>query len=138
MHICSPHKTGIIGAGLLAGFHFIWALMVAIGIAQPIMDWILSLHMISLSYSVGPFNIVSAIMLLIFTGAVGYATGYLLGYLFAHCKGCMGGSCCMDDECMMPEHDHMMMEVMPAKKKAPAKKAAPKAKAKAKKKKSSR
>lgn len=117
-----------------------WAILVALGIAKPIMDWVLSLHMISLAYTVGPFDVISALMLVVFTAIVGYALGYLIGMFFPHCRDCSDGSCCFEGETAMDHNMHMMgdmMMEMPKKKTAKrkaTKKAAPKAKAKAKKK----
>ncbi len=37
----NPNKVGFVFAVVLGGFHFVWALLVLSGLAQPIYDFIL-------------------------------------------------------------------------------------------------
>ena len=82
----SANKVGLVFGGLLAIVHAIWALMVLLGLAKVLLDFIFGLHFIDLQYSVNPFSVGNALMLIIVTGVIGYLMGYVLGWLwnFAH------------------------------------------------------
>ncbi len=77
-----PHKVGLVFSGFMILFHATWAVMILIGLAQPFMDWIFNLHMITPVYQVMPFNFGSALMLLIITGIIGYIMGCAFGWLW--------------------------------------------------------
>ncbi len=72
-----PTRVGIAFGLFLGAFHLFWALLVAFGLAQPLLDFVFMLHMINPPYVVGPFNVLSTIGLIIFTSLVGYIAGYL-------------------------------------------------------------
>ncbi len=67
--------TGI----LLALAHAIWSTLIAFGLAKPFMDWVLSLHSLSMDYTVNPFDILRAAILIVLT----FVIGYILGWVFA-------------------------------------------------------
>lgn len=73
--------VGLAIGSLTAGIHLIWVILVAVGLAKPLMDFILSLHFISESYTINPFNITTALGLIIMTFAVGYAIGFVIATL---------------------------------------------------------
>jgi hypothetical protein len=73
------HRTGVAVGLFLGGWHLVWALLVASGWGQPLIDFVLWLHMIHLPYVVGPFQLLPAALLVVLTGL----SGYLLGWLFA-------------------------------------------------------
>lgn len=81
-NVISAHRVGLAFGGVLGLWHLAWSVMVALGIAQPFMDWILQLHMIELSYRVLPFAPLMALGLIIVTSAFGYIIGYVLGTLW--------------------------------------------------------
>lgn len=64
-------RKSIIGGICLSSFHMIWALFVAMGWAQPIMDFVFKLHMLNSPFQVQPFNIALALGLIIFTFLMG-------------------------------------------------------------------
>lgn len=64
---------------MLGGFHLGWAILVAIGLAQSLLDFIFGLHMIANPYQVTGFDVTKAIMLVVVT----FVVGYVLGYVFA-------------------------------------------------------
>lgn len=86
MNQVNAHKVGLVLGGLLAIWHAIWVFMVFMGLAEPLLDWILGLHFLSLQYKVNPFNFLNGLMLVIVTGIIGYVVGYICGWLwnFAH------------------------------------------------------
>ncbi|HET7798228.1 MAG TPA: hypothetical protein VFK72_10105 [Nevskia sp.] len=79
MNHLNPGKTGLTLAYFIAGVHFLWVLAIALGWAGSMVDFIFRVHMLSVPVTVLPFDILSAVELLIITAAV----GYLVGYAFA-------------------------------------------------------
>lgn len=66
--------------GLLIGlWHLIWVVLVALGWAQPLLDFIFSLHMIANPYQVTGFDGGKAAMLVVIT----FVVGYVIGWVFA-------------------------------------------------------
>jgi hypothetical protein len=78
---------GLIVGVFMGGFHTLWALLVASGLAQPLMNWIFDLHMIVPPYTIAPFDILKALTLVIVTFVIGYISGWVLaGICNAFCK----------------------------------------------------
>jgi len=75
----SKNKTGLALGMFLAVAHLVWLILVAVGLAKPLIDLVLSLHHLSLSYSVTALSIVPAIGLLVYA----FVVGYVLGWVFA-------------------------------------------------------
>jgi len=65
--------------------HIAWLFLVAIGAAKPFMDWALALHHVQLSYSIMPFDIVNAVILVVMTFVVGYVAGWIISALWGGC-----------------------------------------------------
>lgn len=76
----TPHHVGL-AVGLLIGFwHLCWSVFVFLGWAQPLIDFILGLHMfVGSSMQVGMFDAVTALELIVVTAFI----GYLFGFVFA-------------------------------------------------------
>lgn len=74
----SPHHVGLAFGGFLGLWHFAWSLLVAIGLAQPLLDLIFRFHMIQPPYTVMPFSLTMAVSLILFTCVFGYVIGYAL------------------------------------------------------------
>ncbi|HZQ29960.1 MAG TPA: hypothetical protein VFA93_02695 [Patescibacteria group bacterium] len=75
----NPHKTGLSVGLFVAAVHTVWSLLVALGFAQTLMTWSMNWHMVSGQWSVGAFNLTSALTLIVVSAVV----GYVLGYAFA-------------------------------------------------------
>lgn len=75
--MANPNKFGLVFAALIAGWHLIWAILVLVGLAQPIIDFIFWAHMIQPVYVIKPFNPAAAITLIIVTAAMGYLFGFI-------------------------------------------------------------
>lgn len=78
----SKNRTGAV-VGLVFGLcHLVWAVLVAVGMAQGLMDWIFRLHFIQPPYVVTQFNLVLAVGLILVTTAIGYVTGWVFGAIW--------------------------------------------------------
>ncbi len=71
-------RTGAVVAILLAGWHLCWSLLVALGFAQPVIDFIFWIHFIKPVYVIEPFSLGRAALLVALTGGIGFAVGALL------------------------------------------------------------
>ena len=85
MEIINKHKTGITFGFLISSFHLFWSVLVALGIAQVLLDFIFNIHMLEVPITVMPFNIVKALVLIIVTFVVGYIFGWLMAFFWNKC-----------------------------------------------------
>jgi hypothetical protein len=73
----NPHKVGLVIAALIAGWHVIWSVLVLIGWAQPILDFVFWAHMIKPVYFVKPFDPMASVVLIVITAVIGYIFGFM-------------------------------------------------------------
>jgi hypothetical protein len=71
------NKTGLAAGLFLGGWHLVWSILVAVGWGQPLIDFILWMHMVHLQYVVGPFELKAAAVLVPLTALFGYALGWI-------------------------------------------------------------
>lgn len=64
-------RTSLIGGVSLSSLHLCWALLVASGWAQPLLDFIFKLHMLNSPFQVQAFNPLLAIGLIGITFLIG-------------------------------------------------------------------
>jgi len=76
------NKAGLAVGLLLGGWHLIWSILVAVGWGQPLIDFVLWMHMIHLQYIVGPFEPAAAVILVLVTTLTGFAIGWLLAFVW--------------------------------------------------------
>lgn len=76
MH-AQPRKVGMIFGFALSLYHVVWAILVAIGVGQWLVDFIFWAHMFHMDIIVGPFDWTATITLIIVTFVVGYVMGYI-------------------------------------------------------------
>jgi hypothetical protein len=76
------NKAGASVGLFLGGWHLIWSLLVASGWGQPIIDFVLWMHMVHLQYIVGPFELRAAAVLVLLTTLGGYAIGWLFAFVW--------------------------------------------------------
>ena len=84
MRAIDPIKTGLVLGALLGAWHFCWALLVAAGWAQAVVDFVLWMHFIKPIYVVAPFAIATAAVLIATTACVGFVFGFLFAVLWNH------------------------------------------------------
>ena len=82
MRPVSPHKLGFLLGALLFASHSLWATLVALEWAQPVMDFMFRIHFIRPVYAITSFDTGTALLLIALTAAVGYAMGFVLAVLW--------------------------------------------------------
>ena len=73
----STHKVGLVLASVLGGWHLIWSLLVLTGVGQLLYDFILWAHMIHLAITIGPFDLLASLTLIVITTIFGYVMGWI-------------------------------------------------------------
>jgi hypothetical protein len=82
MQTINANKTGLAFGVLLGGWHLVWVLLVLVGWAQPMLDFIFWLHLIKPVYTIEPFALGRAVGLVVLTAVVGYVGGWLFGLVW--------------------------------------------------------
>jgi hypothetical protein len=67
-----PHKSGLVLGSVVGGWHLAWAIIVAIGWGQPLIDLVFWMHFLRPVLVVEPFAIGRAIVLVLITATIGY------------------------------------------------------------------
>lgn len=80
-----PHSLGLTLGIFLGLLHALWSLLIALGWAQGLLDFIYGLHMIQPSDTVKPFDLGHAIVLVLYATVVGYVIGWLIGVIWNRC-----------------------------------------------------
>jgi hypothetical protein len=75
-------RTGI-GLGIvIGGWHLCWSALVALGVAQPVIDFVFWMHFIRPVYVVEPFEPLRAILLVAVTTGAGFAIGAIFAMVW--------------------------------------------------------
>jgi len=82
MSAIRPNRVGLVLGMLLGGWHLAWSLLVAIGFAQPLIDFVFWIHFIKPVYVIEQFNIGTALLLVAVTSVIGYILGWGFGVLW--------------------------------------------------------
>ena len=75
-------KIGITLGALLGVTHLLWALTVALGWAQPLMDFVFWMHFIRPLYVIQPFSLSTAIILVVVTSVTGFVIAFVFGVIW--------------------------------------------------------
>lgn len=71
----NPHRAGLSFAAVLGGWHLVWSLLVAAGVAQRVLDFAYALHGMKTDAVVGPLDPATAGLLVLVTAVLGYVSG---------------------------------------------------------------
>ena len=80
--ILNPVRTGVAFGSLIGLWHLAWAALVAVGWAQPLLDFILWIHFVQMSVTVGPFDPGRALLLVVVTFVVGFVAATLFAVIW--------------------------------------------------------
>jgi len=78
----NQNKVGVALGGFLALFHAVWSLLVALGFAQALLDFVFMIHMMVNPVTVKEFNFGLTVGLVILTAVVGYVFGWVFAWLY--------------------------------------------------------
>ncbi len=78
----NKHKVGVALGSLLGTVHAVWSLLVALGWAKPVMDFIYGLHFMDNPFMMRDFTLGNALLLVLVTSLVGYVMGWMFGYFW--------------------------------------------------------
>lgn len=77
MRHLSKLKSGL-ALGIVVGIgHLAWTMLIAFGTAKPVLDYILKLHFLEFTYTLAPFDAVTAMTLVAVTAGVGFVFGVI-------------------------------------------------------------
>jgi hypothetical protein len=62
--------------------HLMWAILVAIGFAGPLLNFIYEMHFLQIPFSIAPFSFGRALSLIVVSFAVAYAVGIIFGTIW--------------------------------------------------------
>lgn len=82
MNRANPHSFGLVFGVFLAVWHTAWATLVWFGAAQPLIDFIFRLHMITPPYKISAFSLGDAAALVLVTASIGYVAGWVVGFIW--------------------------------------------------------
>jgi hypothetical protein len=82
MTAISPIKCGLVLGAVIGLWHLTWSLMVALGWAQRLIDFVFWMHFIKPIYGIDAFNPTTAIVLIAVTSAMGFVIGAVFGVVW--------------------------------------------------------
>ncbi len=71
----SVGKAGLALGIVMGGWHLCWSILVAVGWAQPLIDFVFWMHFIKPIYVIEPFALARAAILIGVTSGVGFVIG---------------------------------------------------------------
>ena len=74
-----PQKVALVLGFFVSLVHVVWSLLILLGWAQPLMDFIFWAHMIDNPYHVTGFTLTQSLTLIVVT----FVVGYIVGFVFA-------------------------------------------------------
>ncbi|MEK7547633.1 MAG: hypothetical protein AAB540_01935 [Patescibacteria group bacterium] len=79
----SKNNVGLFVGTVAALCHLVWVVLVAAGVAQKLMTWLLSMHFMQVTgHTVMEFNWLTGLELVVMTFVGGYVAGYILALLW--------------------------------------------------------
>jgi hypothetical protein len=75
-------RAGLVLGTVIGLWHLVWSLLVAIGWAQPVIDFVFWMHFLKPVYVVQPFNAATAAILVVATAAAGFVIGLIFGAIW--------------------------------------------------------
>lgn len=76
------NRAGLAAAGVLVLWHLAWAVMVGVGAAQSVVDYVYRIHFLSEPPPLAAFSLSSAAMLVLTAALAGYAGGVVFAAIW--------------------------------------------------------
>lgn len=73
----NENKVALTVGLFVSGCHLVWSLLIVVGLAQPLLDFIFWAHMIANPCKVIGFTLTQSLILIIVTFAIGYIGGLI-------------------------------------------------------------
>lgn len=78
----SPVRVGVSLGALIGLWHLVWSSLVAIGMAKPLLDFMLWIHFIRLDIPFAPFDPALAAVLVTVTSLIGFGFGWVFAVVW--------------------------------------------------------
>jgi len=78
----SKHKVGLVVGSFAGLVHLVWSVAIALGFAQPWIDFVYRIHSLNNPFTVMHFELGKAVGLIILTFIIGYIVGYVFAALW--------------------------------------------------------
>jgi hypothetical protein len=78
----SVGRVALVSATVLGVCHLCWSMLVALGWAQPVIDFVFWAHFIKPIYVIEPFELARAVVLVALTAGVGFALGLVFALIW--------------------------------------------------------
>ena len=75
-------KVALVLGSFIGLIHLVWGVLIAVGFAQPLLNFILMMHSLNNPFTVAPFNLARSLGLVVVTFIVGYVVGYVFAALW--------------------------------------------------------
>jgi len=82
----NANKLGLTVGYFAVLMHLVLVILVALGVADAVLNWVLPLHFLSLAVGFTAFNLLTAVELLIAAFIGGYVIGYVFAYIYDKVK----------------------------------------------------
>ena len=83
----NTHKVAL-AVGTFAGlWHLAWSLLIAFGLAEPLLNFIFALHSLNNPYILQPFNLGRSVGLILLTSILGYVAGTIFASIWNSIHG---------------------------------------------------
>lgn len=82
MRHINPIKTSIAVGSVVALWHLVWVMLVGLGWAKKVLDFVLQLHFLDLRYSLLPYSATTGATLVLLTFVLGACFGLVFAVLW--------------------------------------------------------
>lgn len=76
------NSIALIFGVFLGLWHAFWSLLVLLGLAQGILDFVYGIHFLNNPFTVSSFNLGTALTLIVFTSVIGYVAGWVFAIIW--------------------------------------------------------
>src|SRR5258708_5390353 len=83
----NKNKVGLAFGSFVGFVHLIWSVLIALGWAQPWMDFVYRMHSLNNPFTVAPFDLVRSGELVVITFVVGYVVGFIFATIWNKVRG---------------------------------------------------